>query len=307
MTVQLTHKNHFQFGYNSTAFNFRKSSEDKWWVKYGKCERAPLRFKDECVRTAQIIREDAREIPSVMFSGGVDSEVALRSFVEAKIPVRAAILRFKNDLNIHDISYAVIACEKLGVKYDFFDLDIIQFWSERLFEFADSVYCISPQLLSTMWLADQIDEYPVMGSGECLLVKRIDEGYIPGVSEYSNSEWDLYEKEKIAAWYRHFILRGRNACPGFFQYTPEIILSYLSDSFVRDLTSNKIIGKLCTASSKLKIYQQHFELTDRPKFSGFEKVQLEDAQFRKILIERFPMTNEIFKTSVSDLQLQMNP
>lgn len=305
METTLSHKNHFKFGYNQIPFNFRISAMDKWWVSYGRCERPTFSFKDECLQTAKQIQADANQNVTVLFSGGADSEVALQSFLLANIPVRAAILRFKNDLNIHDISYAVIACEKLGVPYYFFDLDLIKFWENQLFEYANPTYCISPQLLTTMWLVDQVDEYPVLGSGECLLVKRIPNDYLPGISPYEDSEWDLYEKEKIAAWYRHFIVKNRNGCPGFFQYNPEIILSYLLDPFVQRLTDNQITGKLCTASSKLKIYQQHFDLIDRPKFSGFEKVQHEDSNFRKILTEAFPHAKETYMSNVQQLKESM--
>lgn len=306
MDTLLSENNHFKFGYDHIWFEFRKNLNQKWIVDYGQCHRTTDSFYSECLQTARRIYENAGQKVTVLFSGGVDSEVALQSFVLAKIPVTATILRFKNELNLHDISYALQACEKLDVKYQIIDLDIIKFWENQLFEYADPTYCISPQLLSTMWLSDQVDEYPVLGSGECLLVKEYGDDYVPGVSPYLHSEWTLWEKEKIAAWFRHFIYKKRNACPGFFQYTPEIILSYLLDPFVEKLTQSQMIGKLSTASSKLAIYQQHFQLVDRPKYSGFEKIEPQDAYFRKILVERFPGTNEIFRTSVSDLKKRMS-
>jgi len=302
----LSHQNHFKFGYDQNWFDFRQSTEQKWHVQYGKCSRPVLGFYDECLLTAKAIQEDAQQKMTVLFSGGVDSEVTLQSFVLAKIPITATILRFKNDLNIHDISYAIIACEKLGVKYRIIDLDVLKFWENQLFDYANPTYCITPQLVTTMWLADQVDEYPILGSGECLLVKDYDEAtYQPGISPYIHTEWYLWEKEKIAAWFRHFIVKKRNACPGFFQYTPEIILSYLKDPFVEKLTSSQIVGKLSTASSKLAIYQQHFQLIDRPKFSGFEKIEPIDAVYRKQLEAAFPGTNQIFKSSVSMLKSEM--
>lgn len=306
MSTILTLNNHFKFGYDNKWFDFRSNSDQKWSVEYGQCTKPVESFYTECLNTARIIQEHAGQNMTVLFSGGVDSEVALQSFVLAGIPVTATILRFKNDLNIHDISYAIVACDKLGVKYRIIDLDIIKFWEEKLFDYADPTYCISPQLLSTMWLADQVDEYPILGSGECLLVKDYNENYKPGESPYLHSEWSLWEKEKIAAWYRHFIVKRRNACPGFFQYTPEIMLSYLLDPFVQRLTNSEIIGKLSTESSKLAIYQQHFKLVDRPKYSGFEKIQKQDSEFRKILVDRFPGTNEIFKSSTTDLKKKMH-
>lgn len=302
----LTHKNHFQFGYDGQAFHFRKNPDQQWFVSYGACSSKPLDFKKECLRTAELIKQQAKAPVHVMFSGGVDSEVALRSFVEAGIPVTAAILRFKNDLNIHDISWAVLTCEALKVPYRFYELDVLDFWKNRIFDYAEKTYCVTPQLLPTMWLADQIDGYPVMGSGECLFVKEVPVGYQPGISPYEKSDWFLWEKEKIASWYRHFMIYQRDACPGFFQYTPEIMLSYLLDPLVQELISDRIIGKLTTESSKLKIYQQHFDLITRPKYTGFEKIQNEDAFYRKILRESFPGCDQVHKTKVADLQISLS-
>ena len=122
--VELTHRNHFKFGFNGENFSFRQSAVDQWFVDYGPSDRLPFDFRRECVETAMLIGQKAKGQIWVLFSGGVDSEVVVRSFVLAKVPFRAAILRFKNNLNIHDIAYAVSACESLGVPYTFFDLDI---------------------------------------------------------------------------------------------------------------------------------------------------------------------------------------
>lgn len=298
----LTESNHFKFGYDQSTFSFRTSPTQEWFVEYGACQHEPLDFRNECIRTAQKIRQSTKDPIHIMFSGGVDSEVVLRSFVAAKIDVTAAILRFKNDLNIHDISWAVITCENLNIPYRFYDLDILDFWKNRALEYAEPTYCVTPQLISTMWLVDQIEGYPVMGSAECLFVKEVPTDYRPGISPYEKSEWSLWEKEKIAAWYRHFIVRAREGCPGFYQYTPEIMLSYINDPIVQDLINDRIVGKLSTESSKLRIYQQHFDLISRPKYTGFEKLQSEDAFYRDQLKKTFPNCDQIYKTKIRDLE-----
>ncbi len=304
---QLTDRNHFEFGYDYRPFSFRQNKDEEWFVRYGKCKREPFDFKSECLRTAQTIRQNTKAPIHIMFSGGVDSEVVLRSFVESKIEVSAAILRFKNDLNIHDISWAVIACEALQVPYRFYDLDILNFWENQAFKYATPTYCVTPQLISTMWLVDQIDGYPVMGSAECLFVKDVPQDYQPGISPYERSEWSLWEKERIAAWYRHFIVRNREGCPGFYQYTPEIMLSYLKDPIVQDLVNDRIVGKLSSESSKLRIYQQHFELVTRPKYTGFEKIQKEDAFYREQLKNAFPYSDKVYRTKIRDLEKMLQP
>ena len=325
----LSDRQHFVFGYKSTAgderpFGFRRSPQDTWFVRYGRCQRPPGSFREECLRTARRIAE-LNQIPlstplahrgalqgsgkdlHVMFSGGADSEVALRSFREAGIPVRAAILRFNNDLNLHDIAWAVNTCESLEVPYDFYDLDLLKFWQQDAIAYAEATTCLSPQLLPTMWLADQIPGYCIMGSGENYIVKR--RPHIPESDDYHLSLWDLYEKEKIASWYRHFIVRGRDACPGFFQFTPEIMLAWLFDPQAQALWKDQCFRRLDSMSSKLAIYQTHFGIQARPKYTGYERVAEAESRLREELARRLPPAHQIFKTPVPTLihQLRHDP
>jgi hypothetical protein len=306
MMPQLTHQNHFKFGYNNEWFNARKSVNDAWKVEYGRCNRPTGTFKEECLTTARQIKEDAGGKVTVLFSGGIDSEVALQSFYLAGIPVTASIMRFNNNLNQHDITYAVIACERMGIKYRFFDIDIIKFWENSLLEYASPVYCLSPQLIATMWLVDQIEEFPILGSGECLIMRDFPYGMRALGLLNINPRWNLLEKERIAAWYRHFMIKNRPGCPGFFQYTPEVILSYLEDPYVVKLTNTGRTILTSNKESKFATYQQHFELAGRKKYTGFEKVQEQDAYFRQILIKSFPGSDAIFKSSVEDLRKSMS-
>lgn len=306
---ELSDCNHFEFGYNQIAFNTRQKESDHWWVRYGRSKKQPLNFGRECLRTAKLIRQKTSLPIQVLFSGGVDSEVALKSFVGAKIPVEAAVLKFKHDLNLHDISWAIRTCEEFAIPYRIFELDILKFWENDALQFADATSCVSPQLLSTMWLVNQVEGYPVLGSGECLLVRR--DAPPPGEPErssYGEETWELYEKEKIASWYRHFIICHRDGCPGFFQYTPEIMLAYLWDPMIWDLCHNNLYGKYTTASIKLLAYQRHFRsLQPRPKYTGFENVMEQDAKFRSFLKKRYPGCDQVVKTSFQDLVQTLIP
>lgn len=287
----LSYNDHFKFGYDDIPLIDRKTSVDKWWVQYGRCTRSPKSFREECLETAKLIRASTEETIWVLFSGGVDSEVALRSFAESGISVKAAIARYKHNLNDHDINYAFDTCRDLKVPFEVFDLDLIKFWKEDYLSYAIPTQCISPQLAATMHLIDQVPGYPVIGSGECLLMKEEDKYF-------------LYEKERIASWYRHFIVKNKDGCPGFFQFTPEIILSYLYDPMIREMVKNK--SQNSSAQIKLQMYQTHFDLKPRPKYTGFEKVQDEDYVARKRLKELFPHSDEIFKTEYNELLSQLS-
>lgn len=314
---ELTHNSHFKFGYNNKPEAFRTTPEQNWWVKYGRCRRRPLPFRDECMQTARTIRAKVTGDIWILFSGGVDSETVLRSFLETGISVKIAVARYKDQINLHDISWAVLTCNELGVPFQFFDLDLLKFWRGEALSYAEISQCFSPQLLVTMWLSDQISGYPVLGSGECLFRREqaaaVDlTGKTQSQSQSQsrsrdNKNWFLIEKERIASWYRFFLARKREACPGFFQYTPEIMLSYLRDPLVQKLVNDHFGDTQSSEEVKLRIYQQHFDLKTRPKYTGFENVQEEDARLRSLLKLSYSHCDQIFRTSCIDLERNLAP
>ncbi len=301
--MNLTHNNHFKFGYDYEWFRFRQSPLDKWMVSYGACERPVDDFKTECLATAALIRDTTSEPLRVLLSGGSDSEIVVRSFHEQGIPFRAAICQFNDNLNIHDISFGVVLCQQLGVPFDLIQLNISKFLEGDFLKYAEPTMCRSPELCSTMWLADQVDGVPILGSGECYVVKRVPTNYIDSESPYERTPWDMYERELIASWYRHFMLPGkeRYAVPGFFQYTPEIMLSFLRDERVVDLVNDRIIGKRSTMTSKMGIYQKYFPLADRKKYSGYEFLESQVMDCRVELRRRWPESGAMFLTEYNDL------
>jgi len=295
-----THDNHFAFGYkfNDRHYWMEPKASDvdgaTFAVGYGRCKPGPFNFKGECYRAARLIHDSSDEVANIMFSGGNESEIVVRSFFDQQIPFKVSILKFKNDLNLHDISFAVVFCEQRGIPYSIIDLNIKGFLEAEVYDYAERTQCPTPQLPSAMWLADQIDGLPVMGSGEPYLAKRLPDDYISGESLYEPSPWDFQEKERIQAWYRHFLIQERPAVPGFFQYTPELMYSFLNSPIVRELVNNERHGKLSTVSTKGETYRLWFaDMIPRSKYHGFEKVMEWEAFAREALTEKYGMYDRV--------------
>src|SRR4029078_13063354 len=107
---------------------------------------------------------------------------------------------------------------------------------------------------------------------ECYLVKRGKDYLVPLAEGADPNEWVMHEKEQVAGWYLHLLVQRRPGCAGFFQYTPEVMLSFLLDPTVVDLCNNRIEGPSNTADVKARIYGDYFLLEPRPKYTGFENV-----------------------------------
>ena len=302
--LELTHRNHFRFGYALPReeaprwFVPRPSGEAAWRVAYGPATREPGDFRAECIETARLIAASTDRDLWVLFSGGVDSEVVVQAFLFSGIPFRVAITRFRHDLNRHDIGWAIRFCEAHGVRYRLLDLDIERFFSSgAALDYAERARCVQPQLLHTMWAMDQVEGYPILGSGECYLARR------PGPA----GEWEMREKERIASWYRHLLAVARPGCAGFFQFTPEVMLAWLRDPLVVALVGDRLGDEEDSTAVKPVVYRGHFLLEPRPKYHGFEHVLHLDDALRPELQRRFRAWNEVAATGYAELVKELAP
>ncbi len=87
------------------------------------------------------------------YSGGVDSEVVLLSFLEAQVQFTPVIFIWENDkreaLNCHDVQYAFKFCVKHNLYPIVRTLNVERFWkSEEIVEMAHKYNQSSPQLLT---------------------------------------------------------------------------------------------------------------------------------------------------------------
>lgn len=313
---EYTSANHFRFGYvdyvdgsiEKIWFQPRPSPRALWTVEYGRVSQPVADFRTECLRAAEEIYAKSGGLPiDIFFSGGADSEVIVRCFHELKIPFRVHIMRFRDNLNAHDWSVAYAVCQSLNIWPVWHDIDLLAYWnSDECLERAELSHCPSPRLLTPMWLMDQVDGIPIMGSGEAYtarldITQRRDHRFTAD-SYDDGTPWVLYELEKTLAWWRYPMARQRPAVPGFFQYTPGQVLSFLQDTTSLDLHANRIFGKLSNKSSKLAIYQKYWpELVDRQKWHGFELVNNAERFLRLYLKANYGDYEHEYWANVDDV------
>lgn len=275
MTFQFTAKNHFQFGYELNG-NFQ--------FQYGSVEENIEDWKHSNQLAAQRIAENTKSKIVILLSGGIDSEICLRHFIELQAPVEAVTLRFSNHANEYDLQHVRRIQNETGIHVHYYDLDPEKFWnSKEMLEITDPIQCVSPLLAAHLWLTEMHTGMPVFAQGEPHLVKSADDN------------WKIVESERLCSLYRHFALSSRPAIPGFFQYLPEQIYSFcFHNPLLKQLINNEIPGKLGTRSSKNKmIYQFYPELAVREKRTGVELIQNLHDYHRKRLAERYPEADRI--------------
>lgn len=308
---EYTSKNHFRFGYNASRwFCNREQPADQFMAQFGRAEKKTSSWREANKDACKTIRQNFAGPLWVLFSGGTDSEICIRAFIEAQIPIRIATLKFTNDLNAHDLKYVESLQRKLGLDVTYFEMDLLHFFnSNEMYKIVDAIECVSPILACHLWLADQLDGVPIIAQGEPYLKKDIPADYVPGESPYERSPWRLVESERLCSLYKHFIFKNRPAVPGFFQYTPEQFYSYLTgNKILKDLIQDKVVGKLGTRTSKnIMAYQYYPEVEPRQKFTGFERVEELHNLKRAELARRFPYSDQNYFIEYHELIRTLTP
>lgn len=337
-----TYQQHFQFGYarpgramtseNVQWMCHRKNREDVFVAKYGRATKKLRSWREANKAAALTILKNCREQklkPLICYSGGLDSEIVLMAFLEARkefdssFPIDIATLVLEGDLNRHDTDFVDRFKNRLttmghsagGLEFHSRKLDAIEFWnSPEFLALAKETQIVSPIVNCQAWLCGEMlrensSYLPVIGQGEIHLVKDTPNDYQPGVSPYLPSTWRIAETENLCGLYRYFIARNAPAIPGFFQFLPEQFETQLrTNPILHELLSHSRAGKLGTRSSKREIVMHDYpELEARPKFHGFETIEREHDVWRKRLNEMMPECEGHWYLDVFTLYRSLQP
>lgn len=318
-----SHNNYIEYGWGEQLYGYRRNTKDKFWFKFNKCTQHPLDFRSECIRAVKLIYESTEKKILIHFSGGIDSEIICRAFIEANLPFEVCIWRYNHKINQHDIEYAIRFCKEYDIKYTFFDMDILSFIQIDVFDiFKQKFFCHCWWSNVAKYVMSQMDGYQILGDGHLNLnhdplgLNGFNKpSYIPPVlipTKYYKSPPVLEAKTyKIVAESQHpEILSyleqvGKEGCTGFFFYTPELLMSYIKDSFIQDWLKYCSLDKIednkqypiicpdtkkhifvkgkdfiknlntnCTLDIRQHIEYKHWpELKHRPKYVGIDSIR----------------------------------
>lgn len=132
--------------------------------------------------------------PALCFSGGIDSQVMVDCFLRANVVFDVVIMRFPNNLNLHDIKTAIEFCDLRNINYKFIDIDVISFLSRDLMTFADHHDVSSPQFATHFKMFEQLQEqgYTSAVCGGNMLVNSSDGWIYPTTKE--QSDWRKFSE-----------------------------------------------------------------------------------------------------------------
>lgn len=266
--INFTYKNHLHYSINDRKFGWRETPTEKFKVSVGSIDNDHYKnssYQKELLRTADLVYKDFGKEFALFLSGGTDSEIVLRNFIDIGVIPRCYTIKFKDDYNIDDVQEALDLTSDLGIPLEIIDFDVKDFVnSGEASEFGKSLQCTQITYLIIYYSILKIGLPSVMG-GELLLKRNIN-------TEPSTWYYCLRENEDCSAM-RFNIKYNIPLVNEWFSYTPELMLYYLEDRDIESLVSIRDNHKLTSVSSKNAVLKKLVpKIRTRKKTHGFEKL-----------------------------------
>ena len=266
--MNFTYNNHLKYTIGGREFGYRENSYEKYKVTVEQIDQQHYNtsnYSHELRRTADLIYKDYGKDFALFLSGGTDSEIVARNFVDIGIKPKCFVIKFKDDYNSSDVEEAIDLAKELNLDLHFIDFDVKDFmYSGEASEFGIELQCTQITYLMVYHAIKKIGLPAVMG-GEVLLKRNINT---------NPSTWYYCLRENEDASAMRFSLKFNIPLVNeYFTYTPELLLYYLEHNDIQKLVTTKYNYKLTSVSSKNEILKKLVpEIRVRKKTHGFEKL-----------------------------------
>jgi hypothetical protein len=247
--------------FNDVKYGPKTDIDTKFEIRLSQSISRPVKsYKEELLLNAQLTRDVFSGPFDIMLSGGVDSEVVLRSYVESKIPVNVFIFRYENNYNFFDVNHALRICDELNIKPKVIDFNLQKFFENDAYDIWKKGYFIDAGFLPPMKMIEYLDNIPVSGGSEPVWI-------------WENNDWHaiFWEAYHGLAIYGRTI--NRPMISDWFEYSPEVIVAFSEHEKMQEFFRN---FKLPKSTRFLEDFKYHVhkavwpEIIIRPKRHGFE-------------------------------------
>jgi hypothetical protein len=242
MIGNITYNDHIKFYTDNSLYGDSADPARKYRVEFGKIDVDHYRksnYYEELKRVADIQYSIFGKELIVFLSGGLDSEIALRSYINIGIKPRCVIVRYVNSLNpgkienLNEVTDAIATANILGVDYELYDFDVLNFYlSGEAKEMAVKYRCCEFAILVYYKICMSFAPNPCIFCCEVLLEKRKDIDL--------NPVWHIrYEETLEAATHRVCLDTGIPIVMEWYYYTPELMLYFLESPYIKTLVNNR--------------------------------------------------------------------
>lgn len=274
--------NWYQWQYGDEPLFGRQTSNLPFNTFYSKSDVLIGSFKEELQKAAKSTLDHYPGLkPCIFFSGGVDSELILRAYLDIGANPEVYIVRYKNDLNIYDVSYAITICTILKVEYNLIDFNLQQFYENDAEKIAEDAQIDRPRMLPHIKFTECADGLIIVGHSDI-------RWYRPHDDYTKKATWLAQDFEHDIGCDKYNILHNRPAIYQWWKWTPGLVISYTQLKWFKQLVNDEIIGKLGLNSSKLLGFREAYpDLITREKQTGFEKTDELINEFESFLKQKY--------------------
>ena len=249
---------------------------------YSKATKPILNFKQELINAASSTLDHYPNLrPNIFFSGGVDSELILRSYLAIKSNPKVYIVRYDNDYNLYDVSYAVTICNMLDVPFHIIDFNLTKFYESDFIQISEEAQIDRPRMLPHLKFTDCADGLIIVGHSDVRWY-RTDDDYT------KKGTWLMQDFEHDIGCDKYNMLHNRPAIYQWFKWSPGLVLGYTKLNWFSRLLNDEYIGKLGINSTKIIGFREMYpDLIERTKQTGFEKINTLIDEVEKKLIDKY--------------------
>lgn len=244
---------------------WHENDQDELIVTYSRLTEPVLPLREALRRNAQATVDSfPGEEFALMFSGGLDSELMVRAFMDIGHPFKAYCFKYDSGYNSYDVAHATGVAAKLGIELNVLDFNITHFYENDALDFMDTIECSHARALVQPLFIERVDGVPLYGTGDPRF-------YRPHGDYSQKTEWLVQDNEYEIAWADYAKDRGRKAEMQWLRHTPHFVASIMDCAWFRDLTEDKYIGKEGVNSTKIEGYWNAYpDMVKRIKQTGFE-------------------------------------
>jgi len=252
---------------NDVPYALRKSKDDvyKFHISVNNLSKVKS-YYEEIYDNARAMREYFSGQFDVLLSGGIDSEVIVRTFKDLKIKHNTFIFRYENNFNYKEVNSAIDICQCLNIPYKIVDMNLQKFFETEAYDIFKASGCIRAGRLPHLKFFDYLDNIPIMGEGEAYWWRK-------GGGDYSvSSEWifPMNESNHNCSMYLHKL--GRENICDWYEFTPNFVKSFNQLTIIQDLIRNRIVGKQSSWSARIPIHCVLWpDIKYKEKLIGYEQ------------------------------------
>lgn len=274
--------NWYTWQYGDNPVNGRQVPNAIFKTNYGKCHDQIGTYKEELIKVASSTVDHFQNQKLILlFSGGSDSEVVLRSYLNINYPIEVIIYRYENDFNLYDVSYAVTICNILNVKYKIVDFNLKTFFENDAERYAELSEIDRPAALPYLHFLEVADGIPILGQGDPWWFRK------QGIDYSIKGNWLYGDMEAFTGTGKFLQEINKPGIPIWFKWRPGLVWSYTNLEWFKLLTNDGIIGKSGVSSTKLQGYREVYpDMIQRVKVTGFEKIVDLVKEFESFLCKK---------------------